>query len=260
MQNDPMTTPELKTIATRLWVRQAVDNISWFDLGDGAAIVDTGEAHSGLAEDVEEMLEETLGETPLKYLLNTHTHYDHTGLNDRLKQQYGLAVINGRDERLAGGDDLTLGGPGRTARMFHTGGVHTAEDCCIHLPEDSVLFVGDLFGWGLVPVNGHLVCEKADRIVDIYNDLIALDAATVIPGHGPNCSTAELERWLEYFRWLSKGTVVGVQQGLTDEDIARQLPPPEDMTDWWRLVDWKHKNSVGKVLELARSGWGGLAK
>jgi glyoxylase-like metal-dependent hydrolase (beta-lactamase superfamily II) len=254
-----MTTPELKTIANRVWVRQAVDNISWFDLGDGAAIVDTGEAQPGLAEDVEQMLEQTLEKTPLTWLLNTHTHYDHTGLNDHLKQKHDVEIINGRDNRVTDGGGLTLGGSLRTARMFSAGGVHTPEDSCIHLPDDDILFVGDLFGWGLVPVNGELTAAKADRIVNIYDDLIALQARIVVPGHGPHCSTAQLERWLEYFRWLSKGVVTGIEQGLTDEEIARQLPPPEDMTDWWRFLDWKHENSVGKVLDLARNGWDGLA-
>ncbi len=257
-QQDPLAEPKVKEIAERFWVRQAIDNISWFDMGGRAIIVDAGEAAPGLAETVLHDIRRTLGNTPATWLLNTHTHYDHIGLNDAFRQEYDLDIIDGYDQQVRLGEGRWFEGPLRRARMFHAGGVHTEEDSCIHLPDDSALFVGDLFGWGLVPVNGDLTPEKIDHLLDIYRQLIGLQAETVIPGHGPNCSTAHLQRWVEYFHGLCETTVEGVRKGQSDEEVLEQLPPPDDMVDWWRFLDWKHDNSAEKVLRLARSGWMGL--
>jgi glyoxylase-like metal-dependent hydrolase (beta-lactamase superfamily II) len=257
-QQDPLAEPEVKEVADRVWVRQAIDNISWFDLGERAVIVDAGEEAPGLASAVLQDLHNTLGDTQVAFLLNTHTHYDHIGLNDVFCHEYDLDVIDGRDAEVQSGEGRWFEGSRRRVRMFPAGGVHTDEDCCIHLPQNSVLFVGDLFGWGLVPANGDLTPKSVERLLNIYQRLIDLQAETVIPGHGPSCTTAHLERWVAYFRWLCEATVEGVDKGHSDEEIMAQISPPEDMGDWWRFLDWKHENSTEKVLRLARSGWAGL--
>ena len=43
-------------------------------------------------------------------------------------------------------------------------------------------------------------------------------------------------------------------EGKTDAEITARLTPPEGMTSWWRLVQWKHADSVTKVIRAVRSG------
>ena len=93
-----------------------------------------------------------------------------------------------------------------------------------------------------------------DRLLATYGRLIEFGAATVVPGHGPLCTTAELKRWLEYFTWLCRQVAGAVAAGETDSRIGKLLGPPADMRHWWRFVDWKHQDSLDKVLRAVRAG------
>ena len=81
-----------------------------------------------------------------------------------------------------------------------------------------------------------------------------LGAETVVPGHGPLCTTQTLERWVEYFLWLCRESVRLIAEGKSDAEIAEPLAPPEDMTSWWRFLAWKHEDSVTKVVAAVRGG------
>jgi cyclase len=138
--------------------------------------------------------------------------------------------------------------------MLPAAGCHTEEDCVVWAPQERVLFVGDIFGWGLIPLSDELRTQTATLLVDTYNRLIALDAAVVVPGHGPLCSSAELKRWVEYLHWLVAEVRRACEDGLDDKTILRRLAPPQDMAGWWRFLDWKHGDSLGKMLRAVRGG------
>ena len=55
-------------------------------------------------------------------------------------------------------------------------------------------FVGDIFGWGLIPLTRALTAESFTDLDAMYRSLIARGAETVVPGHGPVCTTATLAR------------------------------------------------------------------
>jgi len=248
---DDADTPKIITVGEGFYVRQEVDNIAWMDLGAAALVVDALE-QARLEEEVFDAIARTLGDKPVRYVLNTHTHYDHTALNDAFRRRCGAEVVN-QSTTPIGPDGRWFEGPRRRAWMLPAPGCHTAEDCIVWVPDDRALFVGDIFGWGLIPCGG-LDDQTAGLLVDTYDRLIDFDAATVIPGHGPLCTTAELKRWVEYFRWLIRGVAAAVAAGDKDKQIRRALPPPQDMADWWRFTEWKHEDSVDKVLSAVRAG------
>lgn len=248
---DPMDHPSIVALAEGLHVRQAVDNIGWIDLGDGLLVVDALEQPE-LEGEVLAAIRQTAGEKRVRYVLNTHLHYDHVALNAAFQQRFGATIVNARTTHLAP-DGLWLEGPARRVQVLPMGGCHTDEDCVAWSPADRALFVGDIFGWGLIPSAG-LDRAQAARLEATYCRLIGLDAAAVIPGHGPVCSTAELRRWLEYFRWLCREVSAACASQRNDRKVLAQIPPPQDMKGWWRFVQWKHQDSLGKVLQAVRSG------
>jgi len=263
MSIDPAETPQVVTVSEGFYVRQAVDNIAWIDLGGFAVAVDALE-HAELEDEVFEAIASTIGETPVRYMLNTHTHYDHVALNAAFRRRYGAEVIDNRSGGIPA-EGRWFEGRRRRAQMIPLGGCHTAEDCIVWIPEDKALFTGDLFGWGLIPTTRPLDASLAQRLTDAYERMIAFDAVTVIPGHGPLCTTAELRRWVEYFGWLRRRCAELCATGAGDEvskrlilrlephgEIVRELSPPEDMLAWWRFVQWKHENSLSKVLQAVR--------
>lgn len=250
MGSDPAEVAKMVTVSDGFCIRQAVDNIAWIDLGEYAIVIDALE-QPGLEEEIFEAIRSTLGDKPVRYLLNTHTHGDHTALNAAF-QRGGTEIVNQRTSPIDS-EGRWFEGARRRVLMLPLGGSHTSEDCIVWVPEDKALFTGDIFGWGLIPV-GNLRPTNAKLLNDIYARMIEFDASVVIPGHGPLCTTGELRRWVEYFGWLREQIAKGCAEGKSDRKIRRMLPPPEDMKTWWRFELWKHENSVGKVLRAVRNG------
>ncbi len=255
MTTDPAETPTIITVADGFYIRQAVDNIAWIDMGSYALVVDALEQPE-LEEEVFAAIRSTLGDLPVRYVLNTHMHYDHVALNDAFRRSFGAEVINQQNSSISP-DGRWFEGSRRRALMLPTPDCHTAEDCCIWVPDDRALFVGDIFGWGLIPLTRRLNDDSAKLLRDTYARLIEFDATTVIPGHGPICTTAELRRWVEYLGWLGEQVVSRCRQDLSDAQIVQEITPPEDMAHWWRFLLWKHKDNLEKVISAVRRGWTG---
>ena len=254
MTDDPVTKASVLEPAPRVWVRQAIDNMGWTDLGGELLVVDTLE-ESDLREEVFGAIRATAGELPIPFVINTHTHGDHTALNSAFRAQFGSTIVSQRNGGIPEAGTREFKGARRTVEVIHMPGCHTPEDCVVWLPDARVLFSGDLFGWGLIPYNGNLRKGQAELIRSTFRRLIELRPGTVVPGHGPLCSVDELERWLEYFNWLCSELRDRAEDLGDLQDARAAVPPPDDMRNWWRFLDWKHEDSVKKVLKAASRGW-----
>lgn len=249
----------VREIAPGLWVREAVDNCTWARLDDFVVVVDALEEEH-LAGEVLRAIEETAGR-PVRYLINTHWHGDHTACN-RAFAEAGATVIahetaSARGKRDRDGSPdltfdtvLTIRGGSRSAVLRHAGGTHTPGDILVHFEWAGVLCVGDLFGWGLIPL-GQIADEGTERMVQVMEQLIELDPEIVVPGHGPRATVAHLERWLEYFQWLLDQVPQLSSAGKSVEQMQHMLPMPDDMRDWWRF-DWKHPHNIEQIARQAR--------
>ena len=91
----------------------------------------------------------------LKFILNTHHHYDHVGGNTKLKEKYGASVIGykGDKERIPGIDILvsdqeTWAHKNFEAKIIYIPG-HTVGHICFYFHKDESVFTGDtLFSLG----------------------------------------------------------------------------------------------------------------
>ena len=127
------------------------DNYSYLIIDEKdniACVVDPSEA-----EPIIEYLEKTKIE--LKFILNTHHHYDHVGGNQKLKEKYGASVVGYKDdkERIPGIDILvndqeTWKHKNFEAKIIHIPG-HTSGHICFYFSKDKIAFTGDtLFSLG----------------------------------------------------------------------------------------------------------------
>jgi cyclase len=198
MATDPAEVPKIIEVGEGFCVRQEIDNIAWIDLGGFGVVVDALE-QPGLKDEVFAAVRKTLGETPVKYVLNTHTHYDHVALNDAFRRELGAEIVNQRTQRV-GPEGRWFEGTRRRLQWLPMPGCHTDEDCVAWVPEDRALFVGDIFGWGLIPLSGNLRPEAAKLLLDTHQRLIDFDPAVMIPGHGPLGDKQTLVRYVEYSR------------------------------------------------------------
>jgi len=249
---EPGDEPKLVQLGDGFHVRQAVDNMAWIDMGEEILVVDALEQPE-LEKEVFEAIRRTTGDKPVRYVLNTHTHYDHIAFNAAFERRYGAEIVNQRSASIPAAGRW-FEGTRRRALMAPMPGCHTKEDCIVWVPADRALFVGDIFGWGLIPLVVNLTNETASLLRKSYARLIDYGAAVVIPGHGPLCSTAELERWVEYFNWLRDVVSEAVAGGKSDAEIMREVAAPEDMKSWWRFLAWKHEDSLSKMVRAVRKG------
>ena len=127
------------------------DNYSYLIIDEKnniACVVDPSEA-----EPIIEYLKNT--QIELKFILNTHHHYDHVGGNKKLKEKYGARVIGykGDKERIPGIDILvsdqeTWTNRNFEAKIIHIPG-HTLGHICFYFYKNDSVFTGDtLFSLG----------------------------------------------------------------------------------------------------------------
>ncbi|MDB4082414.1 hydroxyacylglutathione hydrolase [Candidatus Pelagibacter sp.] len=113
-----------------------------------ACVVDPSES-----EPIIEYLEST--KIKLKFILNTHHHYDHVGGNQKLKEKYGASIIGYKEdkERIPGIDTLVTDQEtwiykNFEAKIIHIPG-HTLGHICFYFYKNDLIFTGDtLFSLG----------------------------------------------------------------------------------------------------------------
>jgi hydroxyacylglutathione hydrolase len=127
------------------------DNYSYLIIDEEsniACVVDPSEA-----DPIIKYLENT--QIKLKFILNTHHHYDHVGGNQKLKEKYGASVVGyeGDKKRIPGidimvNDQDTWIHKNFEAKIIHIPG-HTLGHICFYFYKDESVFTGDtLFSLG----------------------------------------------------------------------------------------------------------------
>jgi glyoxylase-like metal-dependent hydrolase (beta-lactamase superfamily II) len=82
-----------------------------------------------------------------------------------------------------GGAELDL--DGRLARLVYVGPAHTGGDLLVHLPDDGVLFAGDVLFRRCTPIGWEGTTQRWVEALDL---VAALAPELVIPGHGEPCA------------------------------------------------------------------------
>ena len=251
---------EVKEVGKGVWIRVAVDNIAWCDLGDGvlggAVVIDALE-DAGQADMVRNLIRETTGRD-LKWVVTTHWDADHIACNPQWRRE-GAPVIAHRSCADSAGDwdgrpDISyeskavLRGPSERIEMEWLGGTHTPWDTVLYFPNARVLHIADLFGWGLIPCQP--TPQKIERLREVLARVLAYDAQAVICGHGPVCTLQHIKRFLEYMEVMLREVPPLREAGLSPEQIAQKIEPPSDMEDWWRFTAWKHAKNIELICEF----------
>jgi 2-keto-4-pentenoate hydratase/2-oxohepta-3-ene-1,7-dioic acid hydratase in catechol pathway/glyoxylase-like metal-dependent hydrolase (beta-lactamase superfamily II) len=102
-----------------------------------------------------------------------------------LRERFGPFDFGGISVRNADhtfDDRLTIDVGGREVHLLNLGPAHTAADSVVHVPDADVLFAGDLLFIGCTPI---VWAGPIANWVAACDAMIALDASTVVPGHGP---------------------------------------------------------------------------
>lgn len=129
------------------------------------------------------------------------------------------------DEWIDGPTELLVGGV--RFLLQPVGPSHTPEDLVVYLPQEKVLFAGDLVFRGRIPYVGQ---ADSGHWINALQTLLAFETDTIVPGHGPLSSQArhDMELTRDYLLYLRK----------TMGQAARNMEPFDDAyraTDWTRF-------------------------
>jgi glyoxylase-like metal-dependent hydrolase (beta-lactamase superfamily II) len=130
------------------------------------------------------------------------------------------------DEWISGDRELLLGGVRIAIR--HLGPAHTPEDLAVHLPQQKVLYAGDLVFRGRIPFVGQ---ADSRRWIAALDSLLQLEPGVIVPGHGPHTTQGrdDLQLTRDYLQYLRDAM----------GRAARNLDPFEEAyqsTDWSRFA------------------------
>lgn len=97
-------------------------------------------------------------------------------------------------------DSLTLKGSERTMQLLEFRDGHTPSDLVMYLPEEKILFTGDLVFIGMHP---FLADGSPEELVRILEELKALPLKQLVPGHGEAGTSKDIDRMIEYIEKMN---------------------------------------------------------
>ena len=116
--------------------------------------------------------------------------------------------------------DLTVRVGDREVHLLELGPAHTQGDVAVHLPEQDVVFTGDLVFHGGHPI---VWAGPVASWIAACDRILALGPSVVVPGHGPLGDRRCVEDQRGYFEWLVAEGTPRLHGGMTPLDAARDL-------------------------------------
>jgi glyoxylase-like metal-dependent hydrolase (beta-lactamase superfamily II) len=215
----------------------------------------------------------TISNLPVKYLINTHYHDDHTGGNERFAKD-GVIVAaqeNVKKRLVAGTTDGLTGAktppapqgalpsdtytnfskirlPGRVADLKHIPNAHTDGDTYVWFKTANVLATGDTFTNGRYPnidfANGGNI-KGMIAAADIYLKLTNAKSR-IVPGHGPVADKAALTQYRVMLVTARDRMEKLVKEGKSEDDVVA-AKPFADLDAKWAMSELASKNFIRVV-------------
>lgn len=179
---------------------------------------------------------------PIRFLVLTHKHRDHVGGASAFGA--GVEIVSQENSRTAMLADsaariptitfdhrLTIYRSNRTIELLHFGRGHTDGDAVVWLPEEKILFAGDLYFNGSAGFMGDGYLRDWMTALD---ELRSLPAQKVVPGHGPVSGPEGILRFENYLADFIRAVRVQVDSGKTLEQTLKDfsLPQYKNLARW----------------------------
>jgi len=219
-----------------------------------------------------------LSPRPIGFVVNTHYHGDHTFGNQVFAPAAVIGHVRTRERLLRFGpeqlqffrrrqpllaaefDQVRLTPPNLTVdwgcdlypgglkvEVRHLGPAHTDGDLIVWVPDEGILFAGDLVFNGWFPTAAE---ADIDGWVRALSALGAYPVRVVVPGHGPLGGSDVIVRLREYFESLKAEVDRAWAAGLSVEEAVAVIRP-KGFDDWQGRE--RHAAVIRRVWELATS-------
>ncbi len=201
----------------------------------------------------------TVTQRPVRFVLNTHWHGDHTGGNEamaasgsvvvahdnvrrRMSAEQFIAAFNQRVPASPRGalpvvtfsDTVTFHVNGETIRALHVRNAHTDGDAIVWFGTANVMHLGDTFFNGMYPYIDLSTGGSIDGMIAAVNFALARGngSTRIIPGHGPLASRADLMRYRDLLVTARTRVARMVAQRLTLAQVVAAKPLAEYDAQW----------------------------
>jgi glyoxylase-like metal-dependent hydrolase (beta-lactamase superfamily II) len=200
-----------------------------------------------------------VSDKPIKFVLNTHWHGDHTGGNKDMGEAGALIIAHenvykrmstaqmdsmmkrstpaspkGALPVVTFTDRVTFHLNGDTIHAIHVNPAHTDGDAVIHFVKANVLHMGDTYFTGMYPfidassggsLDGYVtVADQALRMID--------DNTKVIPGHGALSNKRELKEFRDMLATVRDRIKQQISAGKTLDQVVASKPTAEFDAKW----------------------------
>lgn len=213
---------------------------------DGAWIID--DQYAPMADKILAALK-VLGDAPLRFVINTHWHTDHTGGNEAMGRS-GAVVMAHHNVRTRMGTAGTFRGEKREAapagalpvltfdegvslhlngdhvQARHVAKAHTDGDVLVKFEKANVLHMGDVYFNGLYPFIDLESGGSIDGLLAAIRSGIELadEATLVVPGHGPVSNRAELVAYGDMLQRYRDAIAAMKREGRTLQQVIAARP------------------------------------
>ncbi len=223
-------------------------NIAVYENPDGLVLVD--DQWVELSPKIKKLLA-GISNKPVKYVLNTHFHYDHSdgnkvfgkegaviisheNIRKRLEQDQVLSLTNLVQKAypyealpfITFSDSLTLNEPNEKIKIFHVKNAHTDGDSFIEFMNANVIHTGDVFVTYGFPFIDDRNGGSIYGMIDAMDMLISYinDATMIIPGHGPICYKKDIIAYREMLATVEARIKDGIMKNLSVQEIEKLNP------------------------------------
>ena len=214
---------------------------------------------------------------PVRYLINTHYHGDHTGGNAAFGME-DVTIVAQRNvsNRLANPspgangqtpaaappaalptslftDKMTIAVAGPSAQVVHIANAHTDGDSFVYFPEANVMAVGDTGGPNRYPnmdVRGGGTIDGMIAGTQIYLDM-ANDRTKFVPGHGPLSTKADFQSYHDMLVKI-RASVGKLKAGGKTEDQAVAAKPLAEIQAQIHQDDMASERVVRQVYQTLK--------
>lgn len=186
----------------------------------------------------------TVSDLPVRYVLNTHHHGDHSGGNiEYLSIAEVIAHQNARDNmvranqqgqpRVVFTDQTAVYLGGVEVRAYHMGTGHTNGDAVIYFPDLRTVHGGDLLH-GTAPFIDYSNGGSSRGWVGTVNNILALPFDTAIPGHGAIMNRADVAAFRNQMEAVRARMEQLIASGVSASEAAGRLRTQELS---WTMAD-----------------------
>jgi glyoxylase-like metal-dependent hydrolase (beta-lactamase superfamily II) len=223
-------------------------NMGVFIGDNGVLVVDTKMA--SIADIINKEISK-LSNKPVRFVINTHWHYDHVDGNENMGKAGAVIIAHENvrkrmtkeqyneffDERIppAGKTalptitfekDMTMHFNDEEVYIYHPQAGHTDGDAVVYFRKANVIHVGDLFFNGTLPVADIYSGGSLNFLIEATNKILPMidDSTIVIPGHGQLANKAALKEYIDMLTDIRDQMMQQIREGKTLEQILAFQP------------------------------------